>query len=73
MELQTQGNTGIYVTLVPEELIFSGSKEMSMYFVKDFQMDVETLGKLSTVTGIYGIQPFMKLFNLSFPSDHHAW
>ena len=52
MELQTQGNTGIYVTLVPEELIFSGSKEMSMYFVKDFQMDVETLGRLSGVTGM---------------------
>ena len=57
MELQTQGNTGIYVTLVPEELIFSGSKEMSMYFVKDFQMDVETMGRLSVVTCMKYTQP----------------
>ena len=51
MELKTQGNTGIYVTLVAEKLEFSGKKEMSMYFVKDFQIEAETKGRLSGVTG----------------------
>ena len=39
------------MTLVPEELKFSGSKEMSMYFVKDFNMNVETMNRLSCITG----------------------
>ena len=53
MKIQTQGNTGIYVTLIPEQLVFSGSKEMSMYFVIGFEMVSLSGNRLSGVTGIH--------------------
>ena len=52
MKIKTQGNTGLYVTLVPDLLNFTGAQELSMYFVKEFKMTEEQYERLSGITGM---------------------
>ena len=39
------------MTLIPDILVFSGSKEMSMYFVIGFDMTSLTVDRISSIIG----------------------